>query len=72
MVKKFTAIYEKGILRPTEKISLPEHQKMQVTVSDLEDIPSEGLLKAAEQGSGFEFLNQAGEDIYSLKDGEAV
>jgi hypothetical protein len=33
-----TVIYENGVLRPLEKLDLPEHQKAQVTI---EPIPSE-------------------------------
>lgn len=35
MVKTLSAIYEDGVLRPSEPLALKEHQLVSVTVSDL-------------------------------------
>jgi len=40
MTKTLQAVYENGVLRPLEPLSLKEHQQVVVTVSD----PAEGWL----------------------------
>ncbi len=37
MTQSLQAIYEKGVLRPLEPLSLKEHQQVTVTVSDSEN-----------------------------------
>jgi predicted DNA-binding antitoxin AbrB/MazE fold protein len=37
MVRSLQAVYEKGVLRPLEPLSLREHQKVTVTVNDQEE-----------------------------------
>ena len=40
-IKEFEAIYEEGILRPLEPLSLPENQRLRVTVHTKEAILDE-------------------------------
>lgn len=37
MTHQVEAVYENGVLRPLEPLSLKEHQKVSVTISDTED-----------------------------------
>ena len=37
MTRRLQAIYERGVLRPLEPLTLHEHQQVTVTVSDHED-----------------------------------
>lgn len=37
MTRSLQAVYEKGVLRPLEPLSLEEHQQVTVTVSDQSD-----------------------------------
>jgi predicted DNA-binding antitoxin AbrB/MazE fold protein len=37
MTKTVSAVYENGVLRPSEPLPLAEHQKVSVTVSDTRD-----------------------------------
>ena len=37
MTQSLQAVYEKGVLRPLEPLSLEEHQQVTVTVADSED-----------------------------------
>ena len=36
MIKSLQAVYEQGVLRPLESLSLKEHQQVTVTVTDSE------------------------------------
>jgi hypothetical protein len=38
----------------------------------VEDLPTVGIARLAEQGGSFDFWQEEGEDIYSLEDGEPV
>jgi predicted DNA-binding antitoxin AbrB/MazE fold protein len=44
MVKTLSAVYEDGVLKPTEPLSLSEHQRVNVTVCDEADVPAEPWL----------------------------
>jgi predicted DNA-binding antitoxin AbrB/MazE fold protein len=37
MKKSVEAVYENGVFRPLEPVDLPEHQRVQVTVSEEDD-----------------------------------
>ena len=37
MTRTVSAVYENGVLRPSEALPLAEHQKVNVTVSDIKD-----------------------------------
>jgi hypothetical protein len=44
-----------------------------ISVEKLEDdLPTIGLMRLMEQSGAFDFWKQAGEDVYSATDGEAV
>jgi predicted DNA-binding antitoxin AbrB/MazE fold protein len=34
MTKTFEAVYENGVLRPVDQLSLPDHSRVTVTISD--------------------------------------
>ena len=34
MVRQFDAIYEQGVLRPLEPLTLPEHQRVRLTIEE--------------------------------------
>lgn len=73
MAQAIIATYENGVLKPSQKVNLKEHQKVKITISPIEEEFSANLLaKLAEQGKGFDFLKDQKEDIYSLSDGEEV
>ncbi len=59
-------------LTPTEKFRLLVHAiEFLPTVVD-DDLPLEGIAKAAHAGEAFDFLSDSREDICSGSDGEAV
>ena len=64
------AIYENGVFRPTEKIRLPEHIEVDITIQDNSE--TEGITRVAEESGAFNYLSDSGEDIYTLTDGEPV
>jgi len=70
MAKVIHAIFENGVFRPVEKISLPEHQEVEIIIQ--EDIPTRLIAVVAERTRGFDFLADEREDIYSITDGEPV
>jgi predicted DNA-binding antitoxin AbrB/MazE fold protein len=35
MTKTITAIYENGVLKPTEKLDLPEHAQVEILLTDV-------------------------------------
>jgi hypothetical protein len=37
-----------------------------------DDLPTRGMMGLAEQGGAFRFWEEAGEDLYTLEDGEAL
>jgi predicted DNA-binding antitoxin AbrB/MazE fold protein len=43
MIRTVSAVYENGVLRPSEPLPLAEHQKVNVTISDTSD-PAEAWL----------------------------
>ena len=54
MNKTIDAIYENGVLRPLQKIDIPEHQKVSITIDTSKKQAPEKILQLAEQVySGF-------------------
>ena len=49
----------------------PKKVKVIVLVED-DNLEEEDFLRAAQAGGSFDFWNNAGEDIYTIKDGKAV
>lgn len=70
MAKVIHAIFENGVFRPVEKISLPEHQEVEIIIQ--EDIPTRIIAVVAERTGGFDFLADSREDIYTVTDGEPI
>ena len=70
MTKIIHAVFENGVFRPVEKISLPEHQKVEIIIQ--EDIPTRLIAVVAERAGGFDFLADEREDIYTITDGEPI
>jgi predicted DNA-binding antitoxin AbrB/MazE fold protein len=70
MAKVIHAIFEDGVFRPVEKISLPEHQEVEIIIE--EDIPTNLIAIVAERIGSFDFLADDIEDIYSITDGEPI
>ena len=54
------------------RLHVPEHKRVLVRVTDMEDIPSDFLAKAAQKSRSYEFLKREQEDIYTSKDGKAL
>lgn len=71
MAKIIQAIFENGIFRPLEKVSLPEQQKVEIIIEE-DEISTKIISVVAERSSSFHFLKEPQEDIYTVKDGEAV
>jgi len=72
MNKTITAIYEKGILRPSRRLSLPEHQRVTLRLMEPDDVPAAAIKHVAGKSRSYSFLKRKGENIYSLKDGRPV
>ncbi|MCK4245008.1 MAG: antitoxin family protein [Candidatus Omnitrophica bacterium] len=70
MAKIIHAIFENGVFRPVDKISLPEHQEVEIIIQ--EDIPTRLIAVVAERTGGFDFLADPREDIYTIADGEPI
>ncbi len=70
MRKHIDAVYEDGVFKPLGKVNVKEHEKFKITYSPLEEDSSLLFLQVAEEGESFDFLQDKGEDIYSLNDGE--
>ena len=64
------AVFENGVFRPTERVHLPEHVEVDITIQD--NCESEGIARVAEESGAFDYLSDSGEDIYTIADGEAV
>jgi len=66
------AVFEDGVFRPLVEVALPEHRRVSIVVTALDELAAELLAEAAEIGEGFAFLVDPAEDVYSLDDGEPV
>ncbi len=78
MVQVIDAIYEQNAFRPIRKVDLPDKKRVTIvvysedTVPVEEDLPTWALLRLAEGSPSYAFLDDPGEDIYSLNDGEPL
>ncbi len=71
MRRTVKAIYDHGVLRPLERLDLPEQE--QVTIVILEnDLPAAGVAGVAASGGSFDFLARPEEDVYTRRDGEPL
>ena len=64
------AVFENGVFRPTEKVRLPEHVEVDITIQ--ENNETEGIARVAEESGAFDYLSDSDEDIYTITDGEPV
>lgn len=48
-----------------------QHEEIALQVYE-DDVPTLGVMRLVEQGGAFDFWMEAGEDIYTAKDGEPV
>jgi len=68
-------IGDKALLPQSELERLVElaQRSEEITVQKQEDdMPTLGLMRLLDQSGAFDFWREAGEDIYSAEDGEAV
>jgi predicted DNA-binding antitoxin AbrB/MazE fold protein len=65
------AIYEDGVLKPLQRLDIPERQRVEVIIL-ANDLPSSLIVEIAEQAGGYTFLGHPDEDIYTVGDGEEV
>ena len=73
MTKLIPAVFEHGTLKLISPLKLPEHQKVLIAITlNNDETPSLLISKLAENSASFSFLNNLGEDIYSVTDGEAI
>ena len=66
MQKTIEAVYEDGVFKPTENISLPEHYKFKITIQEIEDtdkLLKESLQKGYHMGKILNEINR--ENIYN-------
>jgi len=71
MSPRIQAIYENGVLKPLQKLALPDQQRVEIFVL-ADDIPSSLIAEIAEQAGSYNFLNHSDEDIYTIEDGEGL
>ncbi len=71
MHRTVRAVCERGVLRPLERVDLPEHGEVTIMILD-DDVPSDAIARVAVAGGSFDFLADPAEDIYTLEDGEPV
>jgi len=71
MAETIQVIYEDGVLKPLEKVDIPEHRTLKILILE-DDLPLSVIGRVAEQGGSYDFLREAAEDIYTMADGEAV
>jgi len=66
MPKTIEAIYENGVLKPTEDIHLPEHYKFKIIIQEIEDADSR-LKESLQEGYHMgKILNEISrENIYN-------
>jgi len=71
MPQAIQVIYENGVLKPVGKVDIPEHRTLEILIIE-DDLPLPLISWVAEQGSSYDFLHHAAEDIYTAHDGEPV
>ena len=69
--KTIRALYDHGVLRPLEKLDLPEQGEVTLVILD-DDPSSEEIARLAAEGGSFDFLADPAEDVYTRDDGEPV
>jgi len=71
MPQAIQAIYENGVLRPLQKLDIPDHQRLEILILEDELLPSL-IAQAAERSGSYDFLHHPDEDICTTKDGEEI
>jgi len=71
MPQTIQAIFENGVLRPLQKLDIPEHQKLEILILE-DDLAASLIAQAAQQSGSYDFLHHPDEDIYTIKDGEGI
>ena len=73
MLKTIKAVYDNGLFRPLESVSLPDRTEVKlIFLLPEDDLSSLAIAKLAEDSPSFAFLADPREDIYTLEDGEPV
>ena len=71
MPRTIQAIYENGVLKPMNKLDLPEQQRVEILILE-DDLPTSLIAEVAHKAGSYSFLSSVGEDIYTIKDGEGL
>ena len=71
MPRTIRAVYEGGVLRPVERVDLPEQGEVTLVILD-DDVPTDAVAQLAASGGSFDFLFDPAEDVYTREDGEPV
>lgn len=58
------------VIDETFAVNAPLQVRVIVLIPDAEEVSENEWLKAAAKNEAFDFLNEAGEDIYTLADGK--
>ena len=70
-MKTIEAVFERGRLKPLERLPLAEHQHVWLAILP-EEPTSQQLARLASQSPSFRFLADPAEDLYSPEDGQPV
>jgi len=71
MSPRIQAIYENGVLKPLQKLALPEQQRVEILILE-DDLPPSLIAEVAQKAGSYNFLSRSGEDIYTIEDGEGI
>jgi len=71
MSSTIQAIYENGVLKPLQKLDIPERQTVEIIIV-ADDLSSSLIAEVAEHAGSYTFLSHVGEDVYTIEDGERV
>ena len=71
MPRTIQAIYENGVLKPLNKLDLPEQQRVEILILE-DDLPPSLIAEVAQKTGSYNFLSRSGEDIYTIEDGEGL
>ncbi len=70
-MRTIQAIYENGVLRPLQKLNIPECQRVEIIILE-DDLPLSLIAQTAQQAGSYDFLQHPEQDTYTIEDGEAV
>ena len=71
MPRTVRAIYDHGVLRPLERLDLPECEEVTIVILG-DDVSSREVVEIAIAGHSFDFLSEPAEEVYTREDGEPV